>query len=239
MDTRDILVDAYGRIREIVHDVTDGLDAEALAFRPDADANSIGWLIWHLTRVQDDHVSEIAGHDQAWITWAQRFTMEPDPTNTGYGHSTHDVAAVKTTAEDLRDYHDAVHDRTLTYLETIDAEELERIIDYGWDPPPPRVGGRPAGQRHRRRPATRRPSCLCARPHGAAGLSRRRGPSGRLRSSQERERQTYLNREPITYRCAFVLNVAVAIRSVSLPDHDGNAADPQGRRDLGRRITGR
>ncbi len=135
METTDILVDAYGRIRQIVHRVTDGLDTEALEFRPDPDANSIGWLVWHLTRVQDDHISEIAGHEQAWITWAQRFAMQPDPTNTGYGHTTQDVAAVRTTAEDLRDYHDVVHDRTLAYLETIDADELERIIDRGWDPP--------------------------------------------------------------------------------------------------------
>ena len=135
VETRDILVDAYGRIREIVHRVTEGLDTEELAFRPDPDANSIGWLLWHLTRVQDDHISEIAGRDQAWITWAQRFAMEPDPKNTGYGHTTQDVAAVNPTAEDLRAYHDAVYDRTLSYLETIDADELERIIDHGWDPP--------------------------------------------------------------------------------------------------------
>ncbi len=135
METRDILVDAYGRIREIVHRVTEGLDTEELAFRPDPDANSIGWLLWHLTRVQDDHISEIAGREQAWITCAQRFAMEPDPENTGYGHTTQDVAAVNPTAEDLRAYHDAVYDRTLSYLETIDADELERIIDHGWDPP--------------------------------------------------------------------------------------------------------
>lgn len=137
METNDVLVDAYGRIRQIVHDVTDGLDAEALAFRPDPEANSIGWLIWHLTRVQDDHVSEIAGREQAWVAegWAKRLGMEPDASNTGFSHTSDEVAAVQPGAENLRAYHDAVHERTLTYLETIDAEELERIIDYGWDPP--------------------------------------------------------------------------------------------------------
>jgi hypothetical protein len=61
--------------------------------------------------------------------------MEPDASNTGFSHTTDEVAAVQPGAEDLRAYHDAVHGRTLTYLETIDAEELERIIDDGWDPP--------------------------------------------------------------------------------------------------------
>ena len=137
MNTADILTDSYGRIQELVHDITDGLDADALAYRPDPDANSIGWLIWHLTRVQDDHVSEIAGRDQAWVSdgWAERFGMEPDPTNTGYGHSSAEVGAIRTDAQLLRDYHDAVHAATVEYLETIDPNELDRIIDYSWDPP--------------------------------------------------------------------------------------------------------
>ena len=65
MNTNETFIDAFGRIRELVHTISDGLDADALAFRPDAEANSIGWLVWHLTRVQDDHVSEIAGREQA------------------------------------------------------------------------------------------------------------------------------------------------------------------------------
>ena len=137
MNTSDILTDAYGRIRELVHQITDDLDPDALAHRPDADANSIGWLIWHLTRVQDDHVSEIAGHDQAWVAdgWAARFGMAPDPSNTGYGHTSDQVGAVRPDAQTLRDYHDVVHANTVAYLETIDPEELDRIIDYSWDPP--------------------------------------------------------------------------------------------------------
>ncbi len=135
MNTGDILIDAYGRIRELVHKITDGLDADALAYRPDAEANSIGWLLWHLTRVQDDHVSEIASREQAWITWAERFGMEPDPLNTGYGHTTDEVASVRPEAGVLAEYHDAVHAQTVAYLQTITPDELERIIDHGWDPP--------------------------------------------------------------------------------------------------------
>jgi uncharacterized damage-inducible protein DinB len=137
VETSDILIDAFGRIQELVHAVTDGLDPDALAFRPHREANSIGWLIWHLTRVQDDHVSEIAERDQAWAAdgWADRFEMEPDPSNSGYGHTSDQVAAVRPSAQLLRDYHDAVHDRTVEYLGTIDPDELDRIIDDRWDPP--------------------------------------------------------------------------------------------------------
>ena len=138
MDGIDLLRDAFGRIRGGVHRVTGGLDTAALAYRPDSEANSIGWLVWHLTRVQDDHVADIAGWDQAWTEqgWAERFGMAADPHDIGYGHSSEQVAAVRPKSiELLRGYYDAVHERTIQYLESVDARELDRIVDERWDPP--------------------------------------------------------------------------------------------------------
>lgn len=138
MHTRDILIDAFGRIRNEVKQAAEGQPAEALAYLPDPGANSIAWLVWHLTRVQDDHMSEIAGRDQAWVTdgWAQQFGMDPDPSNNGYGHTPEQVAAIRPGSPDvLIGYHDAVHQRTTAYLEAMEAEDLDRIIDERWDPP--------------------------------------------------------------------------------------------------------
>ena len=137
MDTKHVYADAYGRIKELVRSVAEGLDEPALAFRPDADANSIGWLLWHMTRVQDDHVSEIAGRPQAWIAdgWAARFGLDPDPADIGYGHTKEQVAKVRPSGDVLVGYHDVVAARTAEYLDTIDVDELDRIIDTSWDPP--------------------------------------------------------------------------------------------------------
>ena len=138
MDTRDIFTDAFGRISEGARRVAQGLPAPALSYRPDPEANSVGWLVWHLTRVQDDHVSEIAGRTQAYIDdgWAERLGLSVDPHDTGYGHTPMQVAAVRFEgADELLDYHHAVYRRTLEYLETIGPDELERIIDRRWDPP--------------------------------------------------------------------------------------------------------
>jgi hypothetical protein len=134
----DILIDAYGRIHQGVHRVTEGLDEAALGYRPDEDANSIGWLVWHLVRVQDHHVSELAQVDQAWTQggWADRFGMDANPEDVGYGHTTAQVAAVRISNPTLLcDYADAVHGHTLDYLTSLDAEELDRIVDTRWDPP--------------------------------------------------------------------------------------------------------
>ncbi|MDQ4130056.1 MAG: DinB family protein [Actinomycetota bacterium] len=138
METRDVLADAFDRIRQGVIRVTEGVDAAALVYRPDPAANSIAWLLWHLTRVQDDHVSEIAGREQAWTAegWADRLDLPFDRTDTGYGHTSEQVAAVRPDGPELLvGYHQAVSARTLEYLETLTAAELDRIIDRRWDPP--------------------------------------------------------------------------------------------------------
>lgn len=138
MQGGEVLADAIGRIRQAVHRVLDGLDAEALAHRPDPEANSIAWLVWHLTRVEDDHVAEIAGRDQAWTEdgWAARFDLPFDPEDTGYGHDADQVAAVRPDGPDLlKGYHDVVADRTLAFLDSVEAADLDRIVDRRWDPP--------------------------------------------------------------------------------------------------------
>lgn len=138
MDTRDVLADAYGRIRQTVHRAADGLDAAGLAFRPDPGANSVAWLVWHLTRIQDDHISEIAGHDQTWIGqgWHQWVGLPFEATDTGFGHTAEQVGLVRPDSPDLLlAYHDAVAERTQAYLATVEPGELARVIDASYDPP--------------------------------------------------------------------------------------------------------
>lgn len=138
MEARDLLIDAFGRISEEVHLAADGLPTEALVWRPDPDANSIGWLVWHLTRVQDNHVSHLAGIDQAYVVdgWADRLGLLPDVGDVGYGHTSAQVGAVVVESPGvLLAYFDAVEARTGEYLATIDATELDRICDTRWDPP--------------------------------------------------------------------------------------------------------
>ncbi len=136
--TTDLLLDAFGRISETVHDVLDGIDPGLLGYRADPSANTIAWLVWHLARVQDDHVADVAGMDQAWTDdgWAERFGL-PFPVHaTGYGHSPQDVAALSTvSAELLVGYFDAVHERTTAYVRSLSDADLDRVVDTRWNPP--------------------------------------------------------------------------------------------------------
>jgi len=138
VDAIDVLVDAFGRVRSDATRAVDGLSAEELAWRPDAAANPVAWLVWHLTRVQDDHVADLAGTEQVWTAdgWARRLDLPLDDASIGFGHTSEQVASVR--VDDpalLTGYHDAVYERTVAYLRTLKGEDLDEVIDDAWDPP--------------------------------------------------------------------------------------------------------
>ena len=139
MTSAELLVDGFERIRETVADVLSGLTPEQLAYRIDAAANPISWLVWHLTRVQDDHVAEAFGVAQIWSSggWAKRFGLPPDTMETGYGHTTEQVAAVGTataSASLLTGYHEATYAQSVRLVSAVTDADLDRVVDTRWTP---------------------------------------------------------------------------------------------------------
>ncbi|NYG06864.1 hypothetical protein BJ986_001351 [Phycicoccus badiiscoriae] len=138
MTLGDLLVDAFTRIRQGAEAAVSGLSAEQLAQRPTPSANSIGWLVWHLTRIQDDHIAAVADREQVWTSagWYERFGLPFDAADTGYGHTPDEVAGVRgLSAEHLVGYLDAVHAATVDYVRPLTPDDLGRIVDERWDPP--------------------------------------------------------------------------------------------------------
>lgn len=132
---RDLLVDSFTRVADLVISLTDGLTVGVAAYRPDAEANSVGWLLWHLSRVQDDHVAGLAGTPQVWPVWRERFDLPFAADATGYGQSAEDVGRVRVSAELLAGYHAEVHQASLRYVRGLTGDELRRVVDERWDPP--------------------------------------------------------------------------------------------------------
>ncbi|GAA1113570.1 mycothiol transferase [Arthrobacter flavus] len=152
MSATAILEEAYGRIPDAVRRAVTGLDANQLAFRPSspgnaegnssgrnaAAGNSIAWLVWHLARVQDNHIADAAALPELWNDggWAVRFDLDLDASDTGYGHSSAQVSKVRPASPELLvDYYDAVHARTLDFVTGLGEADLSRIVDTSWNPP--------------------------------------------------------------------------------------------------------
>jgi Protein of unknown function (DUF664) len=134
----DILIDGIARVRETSARVVIGLPLEHLEARVDPDANTICWLLWHIGRGQDAQVAAVAGTEQVWIAggWIDRFDLPFGPSETGYAHTSAEVAQVRgVSAELLVDYISAVCDRTTEYLRSLSDEDLDRVVDTRWNPP--------------------------------------------------------------------------------------------------------
>ncbi len=138
MNSGQVLAEAYSRIPGIARKAVEGLDADSLRWQPEPGTNPIGWLVWHLARVQDDHVAEVAGDEQVWGSdgWPARFGLQTGTTETGNGHTIDQVTGLRPeSAEALLGYLDAVSERTQRFLATLDDDALDRVVDASYDPP--------------------------------------------------------------------------------------------------------
>ena len=139
MDVAAVYLELYGRIPPLVEQSVDGLDLETLGARVAPDANPIGWLVWHLTRLQDHHLSELLDTEQLYLDgsgWPDRFASPADPDDIGYGHTSEQVARVRPeSVPALLEYHTVVDARTRAFLATLTPDALAEIVDRRWDPP--------------------------------------------------------------------------------------------------------
>src|SRR5215217_6041295 len=130
MRSADLLLDAFDRVGQLGHSVVEGLSSDQLTTRLDGRVNSIAWLVWHLARVQDDHVADVAGTEQVWTArdFVGRFDLPLDSEATGYGMSSEEVGHVRASAELLADYVAAVHEATAAYVATLEPGDLDRVV---------------------------------------------------------------------------------------------------------------
>ena len=136
MNTSEILIDGFSRISGIINRTVDGITQDVLTARLDADANTIAWLVWHLSRVADDHLADAFDMEQVWTSqgWVDRFGLPFDTDATGYAQSSDEVEAVQVSAALLLGYLDAVQERTVELLGTVTEADLDRVVDTNWDP---------------------------------------------------------------------------------------------------------
>lgn len=138
MTGAEVLADGFARVRSGLHGGLAGLAPEILAYRPDPQANTIAWLAWHLTRIEDAQVAELLGAPEIWESdgWAERFDLPLDAGATGYGQSPEEAASVEIDSVSLlTGYHDAVGARTDAYVSGLSDADLDRVVDRSYDPP--------------------------------------------------------------------------------------------------------
>ena len=140
MEWQQLVMDIYVRVSQVLEKALEGLTLDDLNQQPHPDCNSMGWLTWHLTRGQDRAIADFMGGEQLWVTgeWHTKFNRPPDPKDTGFGHSSQDLAEFKSPdVRTLLEYHHAVLERSKRYISNMSATDLNRELD---NPKFPTVG---------------------------------------------------------------------------------------------------
>ncbi|GIG28321.1 mycothiol transferase [Cellulomonas marina] len=137
MRAGEVLQDGFGRVLPLLRAAVDGLSDEELVHRPDPAANTVAWLVWHAARVQDAQVAPLAGTQEVWTSagWAERFGLDLPADDTGYGHGPEEVGRVHAPADLLVGYAEEVARATAAYLERLEDDDLDVVVDEDGDPP--------------------------------------------------------------------------------------------------------
>ncbi len=125
METKDAIRESLNESWGYLTRALDGLTQKEISWAPAPHSNSIGFLLWHVTRAEDFWVNEVIGHGRLIHEtegWRERLGTAADSGGTNY--TVEQLRAWPTPKlDDLRGYAQAVHEKTLAVVDAANTEE--------------------------------------------------------------------------------------------------------------------
>jgi hypothetical protein len=108
----------------------EGLDDLRLHHQPAHGANSIAWLVWHLSRWKDTSTAAVLGEQSVWLRegWPARFGLPSEAT--GYGDTPEQVAAFHAERDVLMGYVEAAHQAAMRRMAAMTPALLRAPFRY-------------------------------------------------------------------------------------------------------------
>lgn len=117
--------------RRRMYAATAPLSEDEMHWRPDAESNSIAFLIWHTARVEDRLIQTFArGEQEVWVRdgWSDRMGVPQG--DTGVNYTLEQVDAFPAVASDtLKEYFDSIREETLPYVRSLSDEDFDIVPD--------------------------------------------------------------------------------------------------------------
>jgi len=129
MTLNEFIVDAFAKEHGFLSDAVRDLNPDELVWRAGPEANPIGWILWHMLRVEDMWFQFfIQRQPEIWERdgWNEKFGL-PSRDN-GFDHTPGQVSDFP--AFDLKEmlaYGAAVRAETLSYLKTVTPEQMDVV----------------------------------------------------------------------------------------------------------------
>ena len=130
MELLEFISESLAQVHLRLMETCEGLTQEQVVWRPVPGTNNIGFILWHMSRAQDNLASNLAGGGPAlWESekWHEKFHQpieSPDP-----GDKMGLQALAIPDLEVLIGYSEAVHRRTRDLLKELDPAALDRAAD--------------------------------------------------------------------------------------------------------------
>jgi len=132
MDLKQFIIQSLGENTEYVMRAVKDLTTVELAYRPAPHSNSIAFLCWHVTRVEDLWISRLTGRKHLYETagWYQKFGTAAE--DFGFGYGVAELDAYKAPPmEVVMGYAMAVRQQTVDYIKGLDLDTLDEVKDFG------------------------------------------------------------------------------------------------------------
>jgi uncharacterized damage-inducible protein DinB len=132
MNLNDFILDNLDRIQEALTEAVDSLTYEELTWQPGAEANSIGFILWHQVRCEDTYIQTfVRRQPQVWVSekWYQKLNLPDDAWDNGNDYTVEQVAGFPVPEfKDLLGYAEAVRAQTVACLKGITPDKLDEEI---------------------------------------------------------------------------------------------------------------
>jgi uncharacterized damage-inducible protein DinB len=138
MDVREFAAQSMQQVRQTTLAVAEGLTPKQLVWQPQPGANHIGFILFHVFRVEDRYFHHrITKSGELWDQkgWSRRWKLPPgvpgpDISTSGFGWTAQQVAAfVPPPLAELRQYAAEVRDSALKIVRSLDLARLPQVAD--------------------------------------------------------------------------------------------------------------
>ena len=129
MDVKEMFTYSLKESWTFLSEALEGLSQEEVNWAPAPHCNSIAFILWHVTRVEDVLIHPISQRI-AGVYWTQGWQerLGIPATEIGYQYTEEQLQAWSAPKfEDLQEYAQAVHERTLAFVETLTPEKLLEV----------------------------------------------------------------------------------------------------------------
>ena len=130
MDVKQLVEETFLEMDKGFERSLEGLTPQELSWKPNDEANSIGFTFWHLTRAEDVWINGIARKVPQVFErdgWAQKWNIPAGDTGAGYDKEKL-ASFVTQPLEELWQFNRVVRGETLEYMKGITAPDFDLTI---------------------------------------------------------------------------------------------------------------